>query len=65
METCTLCDTALETPLDQYGPLHEPVCRDCWLRPCVPCPDCDSGEFTCHTCAGDGEYYSGMWVRNW
>jgi hypothetical protein len=57
MQTCTLCDTPLVTPLDHYGALHAPVCQACWLRPPFPCPDCNDGEFTCARCSGDGDYY--------
>jgi hypothetical protein len=30
MKNCTTCKTELATSLDEYGPFHAPLCRDCF-----------------------------------
>lgn len=32
MSTCSKCSKELPTPLDEYGPAKEPVCRQCFFE---------------------------------
>lgn len=63
MTTCTVCSTPIPKPLDQYGPVHAPVCSRCWYTARLPCPeqDCRRGivrrygkRHLCDTCNGRG-----------
>jgi predicted nuclease with TOPRIM domain len=32
MKTCANCETELITSLDEYGPVHAPLCRSCFFE---------------------------------
>lgn len=58
---CTFCQAVIDAPLDQYGPVHAPVCSHCWFWAKLPCPEsgCKRGivraygvRSLCPTCNG-------------
>lgn len=53
---CSVCKTPIPEPLQQFGPVHAPVCSTCWLAWGWHCPFCEHGRVGCPECDGEGGF---------